>query len=205
MYNNTINAFSDITPLMDANRNTIAVYFVLKEAVVTNQDSKAYQNVVRKILPTPSGSIVDVSWPKNSTKSFTASWKLQNIADVGNLEVVVFVQNIKTKEIYQSSIVSHVDFVTDVYEFAGNKPGLGFTAYPNPTNAGFVNLFFSEPLANEYQVAVYNNLGELMKIETLPPAGRLYRLDLKGLDGVFYIQLRDCNEIIDTRKLILIK
>lgn len=63
----------------------------------------SYSFVMRKLLPSASGyPLQNKGMGESDTVSW--SWKLQKIKNVAQLRVVVFVQNVLTKEIYQAYI-----------------------------------------------------------------------------------------------------
>lgn len=89
----------------------------------------SYSFVMRKILP-QSGGYSLMNKGLGESDSLTLSWKLQKIKSVSQLRVVVFVQNMTTKEIYQANISSGL--ATSVGEV---KKTQTFKVFPQPTAA----------------------------------------------------------------------
>ncbi len=89
----------------------------------------SYSFVMRKILPEAGGyRLMNTAWGGND--SLSLNWKLQKIKDINQLRVVVFVQNMTTKEIYQAQISGGLS--TSFAEL--KKPAL-FTVFPQPATS----------------------------------------------------------------------
>ena len=79
----------------------------------TNGERDFY-NVMVKMLPTNIGHILPTSFSTGDYVQFNNSWKLENVYDNDELEVVVFIQDYSSKEVFQAG-VSSTDPLTPLY------------------------------------------------------------------------------------------
>lgn len=86
----------------------------------------SYSFVMRKILP-QSGGYSLMNKGMGESDSLNLIWRLQKIKSVSQLRVVVFVQNMTTKEIYQASISNGL--ATSIHEV---KKTPTFKVFPQP-------------------------------------------------------------------------
>jgi len=63
---------------------------------------KTFEGVMKKMLPTSSGTSMAASQTVGLVTNLDYSWKLANVYDTNQLAVVAFVQNTSTKEVYQA-------------------------------------------------------------------------------------------------------
>ena len=200
---NNINIDASITSHNLVENKTLAVYTVIVEKQVADGEI-TYRDVMRKVLPTPSGLIFKENWQKDETKQFSTKWKLENITNLNELVAIVFIQNTKTREIYQSLLIDSSKIATGIFEISGNSTDPGFILYPNPTTKEWVNIAFSKTLTEKHYVRIFDATGKMVKMEEIPVLTTQYQLKLNDLSGVFYIQLLNDKYVIGSKKLIVI-
>lgn len=172
-----------ITPLADYNNANLKVFVAILEKstvnnVKTNGETEFF-HVLKKFLPDANGTALGAV-TKNNVKTFsTMTWNVpgnyrlpadgqtsniikltteNSIENLQNCEVVVFVQDLNTKEVYQSAnSVGTVLSVDDVYSTDG-----AISVYPNPA-VGTANLSFSLNSTVGVKVNIYNVMGQVVK------------------------------------------
>ena len=110
-----------------------------------------------------------------------------------NCEVVVWLQNMDTKEIYQGTSLMLTDIVgmKNLHEFVGME------VYPNPASDR-VTIKSASTIEN---LEIYNQLGQLVKQHKVN--SNLVNLDVSGLNsGIYFIKAYSSNKV-STRKLVI--
>lgn len=174
-----------VTPLADYNNPNIKVFVAICEKVTYNNvksnGETEFYHVLKKFLPDANGTALG-NVTKNNTKTFpTMTWNLpgnyrlpqdgqtnnivklateNTIENLQNCEVVVFIQDLTTKEVYQSAnSVGTVLSIDDV----NNTSNGGISVYPNPSTSGSANLSFSLNSTEGVKINIYNTLGQIVK------------------------------------------
>lgn len=172
-----------ITPMVNYNNANMKVFVAVLEKkteknVKTNGETE-FHHVLKKMLPDANGTTLG-NVAKNVEKTFTTmnynipgNYRLptdaqsaniinlnteNSIEELNDCEVVVFVQDIVTKEVFQSAnSVGTILSVDDVN--AGENT---ISIYPNPSNAGSTNVSFQLNNPQGVTVKVYNTMGQLV-------------------------------------------
>jgi hypothetical protein len=129
-----------------------------------------FNNVVKAMLPDAGGTRISTPWNTGDSQTITETWNSlsTNFYDTGNddIEVVVFVQNSSTKEIYQTATTdtSFIEIVIGVEDETANdiEKIFSFNLYPNPTS-GDLFLMFNQSINKNAQVHIFNELGSLVE------------------------------------------
>jgi hypothetical protein len=69
-----------------------------------------FYDVMKKMLPSASGTALKANWVDGEYKIIAQTWKLENVYDNDQLSVVGFVQNSNTKDVHQSGISADEPF-----------------------------------------------------------------------------------------------
>ncbi len=143
--------------------NDIDVYMAVIEKQVTaaglggvGNTELAFNNVVKAMLPNAGGTRIAQTWVPGDTMVISQTWNTSNAVfyDAGlndDIEIVVFIQDAVTKEVYQTA-TTDTSFInialgvedTDAAEVA--KVNFNFNLYPNPTS-GDLFIMFNQDLA----------------------------------------------------------
>lgn len=67
-----------------------------------------FYNVMKKMFPDYNGTNLPGGFANGDTESLSFSWKLENVYNVNELSVIVFVQNVNTNEIVQAAISDQI-------------------------------------------------------------------------------------------------
>ena len=110
------------------------------------------------------------------------------------LYVVVFAQNVLTKEVYQVAIRPVVYKPVNTVGTVAPRASL-FSIYPNP-NAGVFTLQFPEVLRQPLEVRVVDLFGRELLTQSIPQGTQQYEVRLSTLEaGVYYVLLHDASGV----------
>ncbi len=122
---NNIDVYADILPFLNASDFTVQIAVV--EKVTTgntgNNGEKDFHNVMMKMLPDALGTVLNFT--SGSATNISESYDMSStfVEEMNDLEVVVFIQNDATKEVFQSAValpmpyaeITPADAETNVY------------------------------------------------------------------------------------------
>ncbi len=172
-----------ITPLADYNNANLKVFVaVLEKKTTRNVKSNGeteFHHVLKKMLPDASGTALGAV-TKNNTKTFgtmtyiiPGNFRLpadgqtaniinlsteNSIEELNDCEVVVFVQDLVTKEVYQSA--NSVGTILSVDDINATEEAIA--VYPNPATTS-ANIRFNLTSTEGVAVNIYNTLGQIVK------------------------------------------
>jgi hypothetical protein len=162
-----------------------------------------FYNVFRKLLPDGGGINLQKNWLKNEEFIIPAqSWKMLKITKASDLEVVAFIQNNITKEVYQAASQVRQILVTGVENhYAGLSKS--FSIYPNPA-VNKLTINFSEPLAGDSDIRIYNLQGLLINSYKAGPGITEYTIgDMNLKSGIYLVRVSRGWTDMGFRKLII--
>ena len=208
--------------------NDLLIHFVVVEDLYYDGRNSVsnHKHVMRKMLPNPDGQSFSINL--NETKNIPQIINLDPLWDADSLSVVVFVQSMGSKTVYQSETISYSDLtVTSV----GNNDELPTEFvleqnYPNPfnpsTKIGFTiqqsPLLGGDGRGGLVTLKVYDILGNEVAtlVNEVKPAGE-YEVEFnvaslpgyvsaKGgyATGVYFYQLKT-KGFVQTKKMLLVK
>ena len=161
----------------------------------TDCPSPGYANqnfVARAAYPDQYGTPVDFSTQTTQTVNQTITLDDEWVFE--NCEVVVLLQNMDTREIYQATSLMMTDIVTGINEdFAKHQ----VEVYPNPAN-GIVNIKSTEEIL---KVAVYNQSGQ--RVYCGSAGSKLYHFSTTGLNPGLYLFKIDTQQGIVTKRIVV--
>ncbi len=97
-----IKATQAVTGTLAAQIAVIERNIFFKNAPGTNGEKK-FEGVMKKMLPSATGTILPSSFAVNDSIVINQAWKLANVYDLTQLAVVAFVQNNTSKEVQQAA------------------------------------------------------------------------------------------------------
>lgn len=182
--------------------DSLRAHVVVVEKVVQKSDYLAspganaeteYKYVMRKMLPDMNGSYL-LNRNLGGKDTIDIVWNYQNIKNIGQVYIVAFVQNISTKEVYQSLMFHAIPFSVEE-----NEMEITMDIYPNPTH-DFVHLEFPENIP-EGNIEIRDLTGRLVYSEKLTTTST--EIDVSSLSkGMYMIHFRS-EEQYAIRKLIV--
>jgi hypothetical protein len=163
-----------------------------------------YRNIFRKFIPDAGGILLKKSWGKEDSLTIPEQiWTLNLLEDTSDIEVIAFIQNTITKEVFQAaSVVLHNNIAVGI-EDTPDISGGGFTLYPNPA-VNKLTIRFKEPLIHEADIRIYDTRGVVVKEYKTGDGVSEYVIDNLSLKGGIYL-VRVSSRAIDIgfRKLVV--
>ncbi len=175
-----------------------------------------HKNVMRKMLAGTTGESIQTS----GTQSISRNYTLNSEWDTENLSFLVFVQNVSTKEVFQSAIIDYSELVITSVSDENNSEELPVQFelaqnYPNPFNPS-TTIQYSIPVVDvlsgvEVQnvtLNIYDILGNV--VATLVDGNQAtgeYSVNFNGNDlssGIYLYKLTYGSQTL-TRKMMLVK
>lgn len=196
----TINA--TITPLTNLTGN-LKYHVVINEKrttgnIATNGETEFF-HVMMDMIPNENGNSLtslSANVPTNVVK--TSNLITSNVEEMSDLQVVVFVQDMSTGDVYQSEWAD-IQGNASINE---NETSLLFNVYPNPSN-GEVNVKIENESIKDGSISVINILGETVFSKSISNSGNLVNMDLSNYGkGVYLIKVESGN-ITATKKITI--
>jgi hypothetical protein len=188
------------TPTSDLPANTILHVAVIEENIpvagnnLTNVPSSAseFSYVLRKLLPSASGTKYTIPLPAGIEKTFGENGELRwsnptLFSPTDDIAVVIFLQNEDTKVIYQSYLLRSVQ---DPGQVVGvNDPEFAINLYPNPTDKQFA-IELAKPVSERTPLLMYDQLGHVVNETVLEKGESKKIINTTTLSaGVYLIKL----------------
>ncbi|AZQ62531.1 T9SS type A sorting domain-containing protein [Flammeovirga pectinis] len=189
----------------------IVVHLVTVEreifGIEVSRGLSTHTDVMKSMSPAPGAegtSFVGRSWVTGSSETFTVEWDNPQVYDTDQAEVIAFVQNNLTKEIYQA-IRLNVSALTSSDPILSINPSdkIEWEVYPNPSS-DIVNI--SAPLSLiDCSYIVSNTNGKKILEDRF--TGNTYSIDVNSLPtGVYIVQHFQGDEIIgQPLKFVVVK
>lgn len=206
-----VNAFSS---------DNLILYLVVTEKEVVSDKPAAmgeviFKNVFRKFIPDAGGIELKKAWTKGETFSIPEkTWVIENIKNFADIEVIVFIQNSQTKEVYQANSAtlktgkSVLENSQQPANAAGNENNLmqaivSFSIYPNPASDK-LQIEFSDKLASETDVRIFDFQGAVKKTYKVASGESGLFIDDIGLKaGIYLVRISSGGVDLGFRKLII--
>ncbi|HOT14912.1 MAG TPA: Ig-like domain-containing protein [Bacteroidales bacterium] len=190
-----------ITPLETINAEVINLHVaVVEDSATITGSNVVYRNVVRKLLPDPSGTRI-THWQVGVAQEYDFSWLYYAGINPDKVKIIAFIQDSKTKEIYQAATDDAVFNKTDVKEM-NILPGT-ISLYPNPAN-NYVYLLLNQSSRMLCTVQVFNNMGMLVDKTNFSPQSQMIQLNTQNYkNGVYFIKVFGSDKVFKTGKLIV--
>jgi len=164
-----------------------------------------YNNVLRQLMLGGQGETLDLGWTEGTTRTIPAQWDINlEIVDPAQLQLVAFVQDKSTREVYGSALFD-----------SPNKSGQTITSiddsllaqassidiYPNPVN-GILNFAVQDKAFEDYNWKIVDQRGVTILEGDLDFEGGKYSVETHDLtNGIYYIVIGTEDKPLIYRKL----
>jgi len=184
------NVNTTIELLEGINTENLALFVVLTESDLESPGVENQNFVARNIYPDGMGLAVDFS--TQAIQTFNTIITLEDEYVFENCEVVVFIQNMDTKEIYQGTS----KMMTEIVGMSKVKT-TELEVYPNPAS----NRLTIKYCSSIEQLQIYNQVGQLVK--HTKSDSNILNLNMSEFGpGIYFIKVFSSNQVI-TRKLVI--
>jgi hypothetical protein len=180
-----------IKALEEINSDNLTLFLAVTEKkskryTGTSGDTE-YRNVFRKFIPDAGGIVLKKSWEIEDSLTMPEQiWTLSLLEDTSDIEVIAFIQNTITKEIYQAASVVLQHNIAVGIEDTPDISGSGFTLYPNPA-VNKLTISFKEPLAREADIRIYDIRGVVISSYKAGSGITEFFIDDLNLKGGIYL------------------
>ncbi|MDZ4759294.1 MAG: T9SS type A sorting domain-containing protein [Bacteroidota bacterium] len=220
---NTISIKADIKPLTGVTSSSLYLFAAICEKMTTkniksNGETEFY-HVMKKMIPNANGTLLsgltkDVTTTKNLKFTFPGIYTLaasgaapidikknHSVEEFSDLEVVLWVQDISTKEVWQAGYTSTTFLGIDQQPNAVQN----IQVIPNPTN-GLTKVNFGLNEDHNIQVSIIDALGKTMRTFSrgdFTLGFNSFMFDATGMPaGVYFINFNGDN-FLSTQKVIV--
>lgn len=187
----------------------IIVYIAVVEKTVVMSNAANGQletrAALRKMLPNGIGTREPRrQYPIGTSVSVNESWEIQKGLDGPDLAVVVFVQDIETKNVYQTVSVDVVGKVSPtITGIDDGFDGRDYSLYPNPASKE-VFVLFDQMTTELMNWTVYDQTGKIYKYGKLKPGAEGFGLDTREFpSGMYFISINGENLQFRNKKLMI--
>lgn len=187
------------------NNNTndnLAAFIVVVEKRVEKSDYKAspgnnsetyYSYVMRKFMTNVNGYSLTKK-AMNEEESIPFAWTVENFKDLQELRIVAFVQNLSTKEVYQSVLFNPFENSTGITNQEQNN---AFEAYPNPSSG---SVTIENKWSSDFKLNVYDSFGKLISSKLINT--NIYEIG-NLQTGIYMLQIISNEGVIVNKKIIV--
>ena len=208
--NTTLSVTANITALSNHAKQKISTFVAVIEEEINginagDNTNITCKNVVKKLLPNASGMIYNKAWELGDSEEFTTTWTLKNIhGTTDNIKVVIFVQNVNSREVYQAHIIKNADISTGINNLNIAQNKFDFIMYPNPATDE-VYIVLSNNLPTNSYVQMFNTTGLMIYKKPIEQDKKIIKLDLEYLSGLHYVRIISENRVLSSKKIVVIK
>lgn len=213
----TANVVVAVKALVDLPTDPYVVHAVITEDSLRSTQRHNMMSVVRAMRadvalgtdPT-AGTPFERPWVAGDEVAVTLQWSFPtNIYRRHNLRMNVFVQNNATKEVLQVATsrdltVFNGPVNVDELTAGEGKEIMDFKLYPNPAQSHFT-IEFDQPLEGEYEWAVVDMLGRVLRTGKAQAGERTIQVDTDDFSAAMYIFSINNQTVYSQRQVIITK
>ncbi len=197
----------NIVALDDTTLSNLTLYL----AVIEKSNSKytgaagetIFRNVFRKFVPDAAGITLGKTWTKGVAVPIQdQSWIISKTLNSSDIEVVAFIQNSVTKEVYQAASMLKPKITVGI-EKTGIMDNIDYMLYPNPAKHQ-LTIRFGEVLEDDTDIFIYDFGGTIVRTYKTGSGETEFVIDDLGLkDGIYLIRVSSGGINYGFRKLII--
>ena len=164
-----------------------------------NNGLKHFEWVMRKMIPSASGTALPNQLSKGQSIAITQMWKTKNIFKTSELRAVVFVQNTSTKEIYQSALSNAA--ITSEKSITGNTQGAYTKVVPDIMRKLIHVKYYGEEAAEFF---LSDCIGNKIFSSAIPHSGEDILIGTEAFSaGIYFYNIRLASGKTESGKLFL--
>ena len=217
---NNLTASATIEALQDMPDRQYSIRMIAMQDSLTftsDPNSASYHemlSVARKIMPSNIGFLEHHAWTVGQTSAVRESWDFSGqigraFFNTNQLEVVVFIQDDSTKEVYQAASTQDVNRFNGTQQLLDQderKEIFSLNVYPNPAS-NWCNVAFDAPLLQSYNWRLIDVTGRTLQYGRAEAGTQQFELNVERLTGgaYFFVIHSDDNQVYAQRKLIIIR
>ncbi len=178
---------------------------VFAPALFNGEDT--FRAVLKKMIPSASGTIFTNNWTAGSDSAVTYLWNIpaSYFDDPSRVRLVAFLQDDDTDEVLQAvtSGTTTGSIITGVEEFEAQLRASPMRVYPNPS-IDYSTVDFGIPLPKPGHLDVVNELG--VRVAQVPIESGLSEIELpvnQWSSGLYLLRLVVDGQLIDKKSLIV--
>jgi len=196
---------STITSRNDLDSSNITLQVAITESNI-NFGGSNYSSVLKALLPDGAGVSYEKAWLAGESATTYNSYDLTNLYDEQLFEVIAFVQNNKSKEVYQVAFNDSAQLSSSVIvEQIVDALNYDFALFPNPTRNN-ATLLLGDEIVGDIQVVILNQMGQVVSTEILSDGTTKSQIDLSSQSsGVYFVQINSHGHNLGVKKLVLNK
>ena len=200
-----------VTATDDISSSNLRLFCVLIENYINfhaPNGISVHNQTMRDMVPNATGEVFTIS--NGETVEFTRQVALDQEFDENNCQIVVFVEDYSTKEIFQTTRVEATISSTGVNDFPqGDIPKTTILAqnYPNPFNAQ-TNIAFYLKSKSDVNLSVFNLVGQKvaeLANDQFDAGAHSVNWDASQVSSGIYFYRLVANGEIKTRRMVLAK
>jgi hypothetical protein len=148
-----------------------------------------FYNVFRKFIPDAGGINLKKTWAKDDEEAVPdKSWKMEKIADNSDIEIIAFIQNNVTKEVYQGFSIRKQNIAVGINDLLITRRN-AFTVYPNPVSDRFT-INFGRILQTVNDIYIYDYKGTILRsYKAIPGQSEMTITDPGLRNGIYLIKM----------------
>ncbi|HEX2967621.1 MAG TPA: T9SS type A sorting domain-containing protein [Bacteroidales bacterium] len=179
-----------IKALEDINTDNLTLFIAVTEKKNKGDfqgvpESIDFINVFRKFIPDASGIMLKSSWNAGDSVAITEKvWTIDKVLNSSDIEVIAFLQNSETQEVYQAFSVIKPEILVGIENPSGSEAR--FSLFPNPAHNRFT-VAFSGPLKTLAHIKIYNMQGSIVKEYRADQGSTQITVEDSGLKGGIYL------------------
>ncbi len=211
---NVLTSSATIEALVDKNNDNYVVHMaIIQDSFTYNARSFNMLSIVRKMEPNNAGVNENHAWIAGQTATVAHSWDYSAQLGVASfnpdqLEVVVFIQNDDTDEVYQVATTQDMNRYngTQTIPTDPRTEIFDLNVYPNPSSDLF-NVAFDKALLQAYNWRLVDVTGRTLQAGTAEAGTEQFTINADRLvDGAYFFVINsEDNQVYAQRKLIVIK
>jgi hypothetical protein len=191
--------------------DTISDNFVVHAVVVernvttvTGSNSQTnFEWVATRMLPDAGGTFFNQNMSKNESVDVNLQWDYfsNEVYDPSQLGVVVFVQNVLTKEVYQSSyLLGTASTPTALSNSLSNQTNVDL--FPNPSSKETF-VMFNQNIDQDLDWTVYDQLGKVMDKGKISKGNQGFVINNNDYpDGVYAVRITDGEKVLFKKLMV---